>query len=203
MARAFFEEGAFFEPGAFFAEIIPAAPAIINLGLVGNPLHALPFRALGGSVADLDLLYGVLGKEAWKEDIQPFFTVMLRDGEIRLFGYELPRAGILDATFHAAATLMRCDRVRIEGNPAGDNLFGYVGLTTRPISRVQLRDPSGEWMRLIDLELVLNAPAGLYVDIAHSVVMPVLTGTITGYRLDGSTVELDYGMSTRRAQPLD
>jgi hypothetical protein len=179
-------------------------PAIIHLGTRAAVVHALPFRALGGSVADLDLLHGVLGKQAWREDIQPIFAVALRDGEIRVCGFEVPRPAILAVAFHGSASLLRVANVRIEGNPAGDNLFGYVGLTTRPISQVVVDNTNGEWSRLVDLELVQHAPSGLYVDIAHTVVMPVLTGTIVDYEEDedGGMI-LSYGQAARRAAPLD
>ena len=195
-----FVQSGFVDDGFFEALVIapPQAPAVLNLGDYGAPVHALPFRALGGSVADLDLLYGVLGHEADLDDIQPIWGLLSVGGGIRAFGHEIPRQAILDIVIEAQATLLDVEDIVIEANPAGDNLFGYVGLTTRPMSSVRLDNSDGYWTTLVLLELILNSPAGLFVDVAHAVTVPLLTGTITGYEFDGSEVVVTYGFEVRR-----
>jgi hypothetical protein len=198
MANAFVEDG-FIESG-FFEELVPIAPAILDLGLVGAAAHRLPFRALGGSVADFDLLYGIVGREDAEQDVQPLFGLMSRTGLIRVFGREVPRQGILDApgVIEAYATLKRVEPIVIEANPAGPNLFGSVALTTRPISSVTIDNSDGYWDLLTLRELILGAPAGLFYDIGHEVIMPVLVGTISAYEISAGEIVLSYGMVAKR-----
>lgn len=198
-------EAGYIEDGYYelLAVVPPTTPVSLLLGTPGHATHALPFRALGGSVVDLDLLYGLLGHQSAMEDIQPIFALGLRATSIRAFGYEIPRQAILDAVIEAYATLLEVEDITIEGNPAGDNLFGYVGLTTRPISSVRLSNVDRFWNRLVERELILNAPAGLFADISHQVVLPALTGTITGYVFEGSSILLSYGFAGRRFAPSD
>ena len=181
----------------FYQSLAVAPPVLINLGSPGAPVHALPFRALGGSIADLDLLYGVLGKEG-QEDIQPIFCLGSRANLLRCFGYEIPRQAIQDACIESYATLLGMEDIIIEANPAGSNLFGFVGLTTRPMSTVRLDNTDGYWSLLAATELLLNSPAGAFVDVAHSVVVPLLTGTVSAYRFEGSVAVLTYGFQARR-----
>ena len=197
MPRAFAQDGAFALPGQFFLDEVVAAPAIINLGVPGAPTHLLPFRALGGSVVDLDLLYGVLGHQADLDDVQPIFALGTRSGMIRTYGYEIPRAAIQAAVQECYATLLDIEDVVIESNPAGSNLFGSVASTTRPISSVTIANTDGVFHQLMLRELLLNAPAGLFIDIAHTTVAPVLTGTVTSIRFDGPNVVITYGFQSR------
>ena len=193
-----FVESGWVEDGYFeLAVIVPVIPAVLNLGAPGAAVHALPFRTLGGSVIDLDLLYGIVGHEAELADIQPIFAVATREGLIRAYGEEIPRQAIQDACIETFATLLEIEDIIIEGNPLGDNLFGSMGLTTRPMSSVTLDNSDGEWNRLVLRELMLYAPAGLFIDIGGTVVAPLMTGTISSIRFEGAQVIITYGFATR------
>lgn len=203
MPRAFFEDGAFFQPGAFFEELVVEAPEIINLGTRAEPAHLLPYKALGGSVSDLDLLYGVIGSEGIR-DIRPFFVLGARNGFLRYFGTELPRAALEAAMIEVHTTLMPdgLEDIVIEANPAGDNLFGFVAMTTRPLSSVRLNNSDGYWHAFITRELLLHSPAGLYVDLNQQVALPILVGTIADYDFDGDAIVLTYGFNRPHHKPL-
>lgn len=194
----FFEVGQFYEEGAFFESLVVAPPAIIDIGSPGDPIHALPFRALGGSVADLDMLYGVLGATDAQQDIQPIFTLATRSGLIRAFGFEVPRQGILDVVAEAYATLIEVEDCIIEANPAGPNLFGSVALTTRPMSTVTLDNSDGYWTALDERELLIGAPAGLLWDVAHQVLVPELVGVVSAVVIDGPRATLTFGHAARK-----
>lgn len=201
MARAFFEEGAFFEPGAFFEEgvVAPIIPAVIDIGEPGNPLHALPFRAVGGSVADLDLLYGVLGSDPQAQDIQPIFVLGTRAGIYRAFGIERPREGILDAVVEGFPTLIDVSDSVVEGNAAGPNLFSPISLTTLPTITVTINNSDGMITDLNERELLMGCAAGLLWDVNHAVIVPELVGTVSAVD-DGVEATITFGMSARRSR---
>jgi hypothetical protein len=196
----FFEVGAFFEEGAFYEALAPVVPVAIDIGEPGHPIFALPFRALGGSVADLDLLYGILNREDAIEDIQPIFFLTTRAGTMRAYGLEVPRQAILDEVVEASATLMEVDDVSVEGNPAGTNLFGFVGLTTRPMTTVTLNNSDGALSDLDDRELLMGCPAALFWDVGHAILVPELIGTVNGINDEGPLTRITFGMSARRTR---
>ena len=193
-----FVNAGFIDDG-FFAPVVPivTVPAIINLGAPGDAVYALPFRALGGSVIDLDLLYGLIGAEERQEDIQPIFALGTREGMIRAFGKEMLREGIQALCVETFATLERIEDIVIEGSPLGPNLFGSVGLTTLPTFSVTLDNSDGVLSQLILRELMMYAPAGIFADVAHTVVSPVITGTVTDIEFESSKVIITGGMSAR------
>jgi hypothetical protein len=153
---------------------------------------------LGGSIIDNDLLYGVLGQDTYDLDIQPIFFLSTRSGLIRAFGFEVPRASIREAVVESYATLMEVEDVTVEGNPAGANLFGNVSLTPRPMSTVTIDNSDGFITELDEKELLMGAPAGLYWDIAHQVLMPELVGVVAAVVLDGTRATITYGHASRR-----
>jgi hypothetical protein len=187
----YFEDG-YFEP----LVIVPEIPAVIDIGEPGNPLHALPFRAAGGSVADLDLLYGVLGRDPQAQDIQPIFILGTRTGIYRAYGLEVPRQGILDTVVEGFATLIEVGDSVVEGNPAGPNLFSPISLTTRPTMTVVLNNSDGSITDLSERELLMGCPAGLLWDVNHTVIVPELVGTVSAVD-DGIEATITFGMSAR------
>src|SRR5215471_4383535 len=107
-----FCDAGMFEDG--FIELrVPAVapPAILALGSPGAAIYALPFRTLGGSVIDLDLLAGLVSGDPAGEDIQPIFAFASRGGMIRSFGKELPRQAIQDACVESFATLLSVEDI--------------------------------------------------------------------------------------------
>src|SRR5262245_23223606 len=86
--------------------VTPPPPAVINIGAPGAALTQLPYRSLGGSVIDLDLLYGLLNAPERQLDIQPIFAIATRAGVIRAWGYEVPRQGVRDVCLETFSTLL-------------------------------------------------------------------------------------------------
>jgi hypothetical protein len=197
----YFETGAFFEEGAFFeSAALPQPPTAIDIGAPGNAIFALPFRGIGASIADLDMLYGLVGHEEALEDILPIFLLGTRLGQMRAYGMEIPRPAIRDQCVESFATLLDVDDMTVEANPAGTNLFGFVGLTTRPVATVTIDNSDGHVTELDARELLLGCPAGLHWDIGHQAFVRELVGVVSAVVLDGTRAQITFGMSARRTR---
>src|SRR5262245_36113145 len=83
----------------------PVTPVTFDLGSPGNPVFALPMQSLGGSVVDLDLLYGLLADADDNRDIKPIFVLATRTNFLRAYGMELPREEIRASCIESFSTL--------------------------------------------------------------------------------------------------
>jgi hypothetical protein len=191
-AAGFCEDG-FFQ----LLTVLPPLPLMLNLGEPGDPVSALPFRAAGSSVGDLDLLYGVLGADPAHQDVQPIFAIALRAGISWVWAFERPREAIL-AIVVEYGRLLDIEDVTVEANPSGPNLFGSVALTTRPLTSVVVDDSDGRFTALSERELLLGAPAGLWWDVAHQVLVPELVGVIQAVASDGVRATITFGHTQRQ-----
>lgn len=178
-----------------------APPISLDIGEPGDPVKALPFRALGGSVVDLDVLYGILGANDAAHDWKPLFAIATRAGILHLFVTEQPRQAILDLVAEAHVTLMpdSIEDFVVEGNPAGTNLFGSVQFTTRPTSSVVIDNSDGQMTQMDERELLMGCPAGLWWDINHQVLLPELVGVLSGIQLEGTRAVVTWGHASRRS----